>query len=133
MITKEELKSHIRLVHEIADLQENITRLQLQAENISATRISGVPSGSGSLDKIASNLARVDELINYYQQKMEQALTLQKRIEEAIDEMPDNERILMRYRYIDGMAWIDIASRMHYSWKQIHRIHARILKKISEP
>ena len=133
MITKEELKSHIRLVQEIVDLQENITRLQLQAESISATRISGVPSGSGSPDKIASNLARVDELINYYHQKMEQALIQQKRIEEAIEGLPDKERLLMRYRYIDGMDWVDVASRMHYSWKQTHRIHARALKKISEP
>ena len=50
LITKEELKSHVRLVQEIADLKENITRLQLQAESISATRISGAPSGSGSPD-----------------------------------------------------------------------------------
>ena len=110
MITKEELKSHVRLVQEIADLKENITRLQLQAESISATRISGAPSGSGSPDKIASNLARVDELVNYYQQKMEQALVQQKRIEDAIEGLPDKERLLMRYRYIDGMDWVDVAS-----------------------
>ena len=127
MLTKEELKSHIRLVQEIVDLQENITRLQLQAESISATRISGAPSGSGSPDKIASNLARVDELINYYHQKMEQALIQQKRIEEAIEGLPDKERLLMRYRYIDGMDWVDVASKMHYSWKQTHRIHGRAL------
>ena len=132
MITKEELKSHIRLVQEITDLQENITRLQLQAESISATRISGAPSGSGSPDKIASNLARVDELINYYQQKMEQALVQQKRIEEAIEELPDKERLLMRYRYIDGMDWVNVAANINYSWQGTHKIHARVLKKLAE-
>ena len=132
MITKEELKSHVRLVQEIADLKENITRLQLQAESISATRISGAPSGSGSPDKIAANLARVDELVNYYQQKMEQALVQQKRIEDAIEGLPDKERLLMRYRYIDGMDWVDVASRMHYSWKQTHRIHGRALNLLKD-
>lgn len=132
LITKEELKSHVRLVQEIADLKENITRLQLQAESISATRISGAPSGSGSPDKIASNLARVDELVNYYQQKMEQALVQQKRIEDAIEGLPDKERLLMRYRYIDGMDWVDVASRMHYSWKQTHRIHGRALNLLKD-
>lgn len=132
MITKEELKSHIRLVQEIVDLQENITRLQMQAESISATRISGAPSGSGSPDKIASNLARVDELINYYHQKMEQALIQQKRIEEAIEGLPDKERMLMRYRYIDGLDWVNVAANMNYSWRNMHRIHARILEKLKD-
>ena len=131
MITKEELKSHIRLVQEITDLQENITRLQLQAKSISATRISGAPSGSGSPDKITSNLARIDELVNYYQQKMEQALVQQKRIEDAIEGLPDKERLLMRYRYIDGMDWVDVASKMHYGWQWMHKLHARILKKLA--
>ena len=132
MITKDELKSHIRLVQEIADLEENIMRLQLQAESISATRISGSPSGSGSSDKIASNLARIDELTGFYQQKMEQALIQQKRIEDAIESLPDSERLLMRYRYIDGMEWVNIAANMNYSWRHMHRIHARILKKLED-
>lgn len=132
MITKEELKSHVRLVQEIADLKENITRLQLQAESISATRIYGAPSGSGSPDKIASNLARVDELVNYYQQKMEQALVQQKRIEDAIEGLPDKERLLMRYRYIDGMDWVSVAANINYSWQGTHKIHARALKKLAE-
>ena len=34
-----------------------------------ATRITGAPAGSGSPDKIADNLARVDKLIQHYQQK----------------------------------------------------------------
>lgn len=132
MITKEELKEHIRLKQEIADLKENIEKLRLQAQSISATRITGAPAGSGSPDKIADNLARVDNLIQHYQQKVERMLIQQKRIEEAIESLPANERLLMRYRYIDGLDWIDVAANMNYSWRHMHRIHSEILKKLKD-
>ena len=132
MITKEELKEHIRLKQEIADLKENIEKLWLQAQSISATRITGAPAGSGSPDKIADNLARVDNLIQHYQQKVERLLIQQKRIEEAIESLPANERLLMRYRYIDGLDWIDVAANMNYSWRHMHRIHSKILKKLKD-
>lgn len=132
MITKEELKRHVRLVQEISDLKENIDRLQLQAKSISAIRISGAPAGSGSPDKIADNLARVDNLISYYHTKLNQCLAEQQRIEQAIASLPDVERLLMRYRYIDGLDWVDVASKMHYSWQGTHKIHARALKRLSE-
>lgn len=132
MITKEELKEHIRLKQEIADLKENIEKLRIQAQSISATRITGAPAGSGSPDKIADNLARVDNLIQHYQQKVERLLIQQKRIEEAIESLPASERLLMRYRYIDGLNWIDVAANMNYSWQGTHKIHARALKRLSE-
>ena len=30
----------------------------------------------------------------------------------------------MRYRYIDGLDWIDVAANMNYSWRHMHRIHS---------
>ncbi len=132
MITKEELKEHIRLKQEIADLKENIEKLRLQAQSISATRITGAPAGSGSPDKIADNLARVDNLISYYHTKLNQCLVEQQRIEQAIASLPDVERLLMRYRYIDGLNWIDVAAKMNYSWQGTHKIHARALKRLLE-
>ena len=132
MITKEELKEHIRLKQEIADLKENIEKLRLQAQSISATRITGAPAGSGSPDKIADNLARVDNLISYYHTKLNQCLVEQQRIKQAIASLPDVERLLMRYRYIDGLNWIDVAAKMNYSWQGTHKIHARALKRLLE-
>lgn len=131
MITKEELKEHYRLKQETVELEETIKKLQLQAQSVSATKITGAPAGSGSPDKIADNLSRIEKLIQYYQQKLEKLLIQQKRIEEAIESLPTNERLLMRYRYIDGLDWVDVAANMNYSWQWMHKIHARILKKLS--
>jgi len=130
LITKEELRGHYRLKQETIELEETIEKLQLQAQSVGATRITGAPTGSGSPDKITDNLARIEELILYYQQKLEKLLIQQKRIEEAIESLPVNERLLMRYRYIDGLEWVDVAAKMNYSWRQTHRIHGMALKRI---
>jgi len=132
LITKEKLKEHYRLKQETVELEETIEKLQLQAQSVGATRITGAPAGSGSPDKITDNLARIEKLIQYYQQKLEKLLIQQKRIEEAIESLPANERLLMRYRYIDGMEWVDVAANMNYSWRQTHRMHARALEKLKD-
>jgi len=132
LITKEELKEHYRLKQETIELEETIEKLQLQAQSVSATKIMGAPGGSGSPDKIADNLARIEKLIQYYQQKLEKLLIQQKRVEEAIESLPANERLLMRYRYIDGLDWIDVAAKMNYSWQHTHRIHAKALARLKD-
>ena len=132
MITKEELKEHYRLKQETVELEETIEKLQLQAQSVGATRITGAPAGSGSPDKIIDNLSRIEKLIQYYQQKLEKLLIQQKRVEEAIESLPANERLLMRYRYIDGLDWIDVAANMNYSWQHTHRIHAKALAKLKD-
>jgi len=132
LITKEELKEHYRLKQETVELEETIEKLQLQAQSVGATRITGAPAGSGSPDKITDNLARIEKLILYYQQKIEKLLTQQKRVEDEIESLPANERLLMRYRYIDGLEWVDVAANMNYSWQHTHRIHAKALAKLKD-
>lgn len=132
MITKEELRGYIHLQAEVQEVQESIEKLRQQAFMISATKINGAPAGSGSPDKIANNLAKLESLQDYYFDKLDKKLDLQHRIEDAIESLPDRERRLMRYRYIDGKNWIDIAATMGYSWKQTHRIHSKALELLKE-
>ena len=41
------------------------------------------------------------------------------------------ERIIMRLRYIEGYKWEKVCVETNYSWEGIHKIHRKILKKIS--
>ena len=40
--------------------------------------------------------------------------------------------MLMRYRYIDGLKWEEVAVRMNYSWTQTHDIHGKALKQLNK-
>lgn len=50
-------------------------------------------------------------------------------IEERIRQMPcENEREVLRLRYLTGMSWEGVAEEMSYSCQHIHRIHALALE-----
>ena len=60
--------------------------------------------------------------------QMNQRIDLRKEIVHKIEEMGDEtEKLVLRYRYIHLLKWEEIALRMDYSWKQIHRIHGKAL------
>lgn len=132
MITKEELKAYIRLTQEVESLEELIERLQSKKDNIGATTLTAAAAGSGSPDKMASNIARLDDLLVLYHEKLERWLIQQKKIEEAIDTLPEKEKTIMHYRYLMGLEWEEITYRMRYSWQHTHRIHAAALKRLKD-
>lgn len=69
-------------------------------------------------------------LREYYTLKLEELVTAQLEVERVIETLTPTERELVRLRYIDGLDWHIVASRINYSWQQTHRIHARVLEKI---
>ncbi len=132
MITKEELKNHYNLVCEIHDLQEEIRQLQSVAKTAGAVKYNSAGSGTGGSDTIGEKLAKLNDLMEYYVLKVEESIEQQKRIEAEIEKLPVIERRLIRYRYIDGLDWVHVASKMNYSWQGTHKIHARALKRLAE-
>lgn len=132
MITKEELKNHYNLVREIQDLQEEIKQLQSVSKTASAVQYGSAGGNTGNSDTIGAKLAKLNDLMEYYVLKVEESLEQRERIEKEIESLPVNERRLMRYRYIDGLDWVHVASKLNYSWRNMHRIHARILEKLKD-
>ena len=66
---------------------------------------------------------------------VELALTLSgvsraERRERAIEALEPNRRMLLRYRYIDGLKWEEVCVRMNYSWTQTHYHHGEALKQL---
>ncbi len=40
-------------------------------------------------------------------------------------------QVLVEYRYIDNMRWEEICTKMHYSWRHVHRLHMIAIRKIN--
>ena len=54
-------------------------------------------------------------------------------INAVIDLLSDvDEKILLRYRYIENRSWADIGSIMSVSYSTIKRIHKSAINKISD-
>ncbi len=65
--------------------------------------------------------------------KMAELLELRMEVRETVSLVGDAKQILiLRYRYIDFMKWEDIAEKMDYSLKSVHRIHSAALNAVAD-
>ena len=88
----------------------------------------GMPHGSGCSD-LSEYAAKLDELLRELKEQLEKKIEIRREITQKIDAMTDEtESLLLRYRYIHLLTWEEVAVKMDYSWKQIHRIHGNALQ-----
>lgn len=120
-------------MREVEELKKQTERLEDEAKSLRAVVMDGMPKGSGVNDSIGNIVVKIEQLRADYLHKYDLALCELYKIERVIEHINnETERIIMRKRYIQGLCWEDICVDMNYSWKQIHRIHARVLKQISK-
>lgn len=130
-MTKAELKKYLPLKKEAEDLRMQAERLEEDIKSLKVTAITGMPRGNQIRDKIGELVAKVESLREEYLTKYDEALRELYKIEDVINTLDNlTERTLIRKRYIQGMRWEDICTDMGYSWRHIHNIHSKILRKI---
>ena len=132
-MNKAELKRYLPLKREAEELRLQAERLAKDIKSLKAVAMDGMPKGNAVNDSIGNLVAKVDKLMRDYLYKYDEALCELYKIERYIESLDnETERLLMRKRYIEDKHWADICVELNYSWKQIHRIHSRILKKIAK-
>ena len=110
-----------------AEINEEIMQLRIDKMVPSLVQ-DGMPHGSGGGD-LSEYAARLDELMSELYDQMERSIEIRLEISRKIEEMQDEtESLLLRYRYIQGLKWEDIAVKMEYSWQHVHKIHGKALK-----
>lgn len=130
-MTKKELQEYSVLKAEILQLKEQICELEQSKLSPGIPKLNGMPHSSANSNTLDTYVIQHDRLLSLYVKKCRELEDKQIRIECVIESLNGNERVLMRHRYIDGLRWEDICSVMCYSWRQIHRIHAKILREIA--
>lgn len=136
-LTKNELKKKLHryrdLTAERAQILDELERVETIMAAPRGSNMDGMPRGAGSGDPVSGLVAQHVALVDRYQDKLAELAAAQLEIENIIDGLEPVERKLMRHRYIDGMEWETVCVVMCYSWRQTHRIHARVLDKLSDP
>ena len=126
-IKKEYLYQYRKALQKEQAIEDEIYQLRL--DKVAPSLIQdGMPHGSGGSD-LSGYAAKMDELFRELKEQMEKRIDLRLQISRKIEAMPDEtESLLLRYRYIHGLKWEDIALRMDYSWRGVHKVHARALQ-----
>ena len=91
-------------------------------------------SGQGrTLDDLAAVYAAQEE---HYLKKLAEKEAMLLTVEQAIESLADPaERLIMRYRYIDGHGWRKVCQMMlprGVSERQVYRLHGWALEKLKE-
>lgn len=127
-MTKEQLKAYRSIKLERDKLITMIEELEAEMQSPRSQKLDGMPrGGSAPVSAVETLVVKHTELIECYQQKAAELTQAVKEIENAIEVLDHRERTLIRLHYIQGMTWEEVCVAMSYSWKQIHRIHAKAL------
>lgn len=123
---KEYLKSYQKAVKREQEILEEIQRLRLDKMFPSVVN-DGMPRGSSQSD-LSDYAVILDDQIQLLKKERLEKVIIYRNIEEKIRKMQnEDERRVLRLRYIKGMKWEEVAVEMGYSWKQVHRYHSDAL------
>lgn len=127
---KDRLNSYTALERERLQLSDQLARLQARLQP-GGQNMDGMPKAPGAGDSLANLVAERIDLETKYKGLLLQLVRAQADIENLIDGLEPTERTLARFRYLDGHTWEQVCLDMSYSWRQVHRIHGRLLDKLA--
>ena len=126
-LKKEYLRRYGDAVRAAKQIEEEIRQLRLDTM-MPAVVNDGMPHGSSSGSDLSRYAAKVDAMMEDLRNQMEARIDIKREIIGKIEEMEnETEKLILRYRYIHLIKWEEIAVKMDYSWKQVHRIHGNAL------
>lgn len=129
MTAKEYLMRFRQVMREIEDLDRRMAQLRLKYAAPSAINYSDMPKAHDSNHDLSDYIAKMDELTDYMISKYTRLRGIEVDIYMRVDRMENQkERELLRYRYIDGMTWTEIADALDTTERNVYFIHGRALR-----
>ena len=124
-------RQHVRRIHrinaEIAELREMKMHPSMKPDD-------GMPHGRGGQGDLSGYAADLDEMINDLIEERYRRIKTYQQIVRRIKRMrSENEKDVLFYRYIKGLDWWEIADKMGYSERQVHRFHGNALVHFELP
>lgn len=132
-MTKEQLKAYRAIRLERDKLRSLLEEMEATIYSPTIPKLNPAPGGGrNGASPVEIAATKHDELRTRYLQKVAELEDAMAMIEEAIKMLGNRERTLIRLHYIKGKTWEEVCVDMSYSWRQIHRIHAKALEKLRD-
>lgn len=129
---KEYLGGYRRHVRRISRIETELAELRIMRASVSINN-DGMPHGSGQAD-LSGYAAELDRLEHDLIAERYERIKTYKDIAGRIKSLrSENEMDVLFYRYIAGMDWWEVAEKMKYSERQIHRFHGKALAHFKMP
>ena len=132
-MTKARLRNYRNIKKEQEQLKARLEELETALYYPKIPQLSDMPKGGTPEGNHQEDLAILHiELQALYIAKLAELMAEQLAIEKAVEGLSLTERMLKRYRYLDGLKWEEVCVKIGYSWSQTHEHHMRALCKLRE-
>ena len=121
------LKEYRMIQHEIMQLERQIDKLELLATVPRTSNLSGMPRSGRTTDGM-DIVAKIVDMKEKYYAKLGRLLEIRDEAEDLLAQLGNEERVIIRYKYIDGMSNAKIAERINYSEATVKRRIKRAMK-----
>lgn len=134
-MTNQEKKTYLeryrKADQEIDRLCEELSRWRARATKITPTlETVGGHRDSRLVETAVEKILVIEEEIN---DRIDEALEIKQQVVDAIKTVPDQTlQMVLSQRYILGKTWEQVAAALHFSWRQIVRLHEKALVAIDE-
>lgn len=106
------------------------------SSSVSSTNFDGMPHSPNRPTEVpfVRCIEKIDEIQRNVEEKVAHLIQLRDEMNTQIDMMDSREeQTLLRYRYIDGFTWEEIARVLNVSLRTVHRIHGAALQNFIVP
>ena len=132
-MTKEQLRAYRDIKLERDKLAAMVEEVEAVLYGPRSPKLDGMPHGGSAPGSIVEEAAiKHAELLEKYRRKVAELSAALVEIENAIEVLEPRERTLIRLYYAQGLTWEEVCVAMNYSWRQVHRIHAKALEALRE-
>lgn len=106
-------------------IEEEIERVRLSF--LPSVKLSDMPHAHEMRD-LSNYIVSTEDLFIKLWAAVDRKRELHEAIDASIERMSDEgEKAVLRYRYIMGCKWEEIAEKMHYSERRVHYLHGSAL------
>lgn len=131
---KEYLRSYRTHVRRVQRITAEIEELRAMKMYPSVKDNDGMPHGSGGQGDLSGYAADLDQMIQELIDERYLRIKTYQQIARQIKKLrSENEKDVLFYRYIKGLDWWEIAEKMGYSERQVHRFHGKALAHFKIP
>lgn len=124
---KEFLLSYKKAKVAVARMEEQLEELRLSKQGPAAINYGGMPHGTDISD-LSDYAVKLDEIEQGLIEARYERICAFQRIQNRIEAIEnEQERAVLKYRYLGLMGWNKIATKMQRSYRQTLRIHGKAL------
>ena len=133
-MTKEELKEKLKgAMYAQRTLEGELDKLQ-ELRNLAqkvTPAYSQSPGGGGNAQKLENSIAKIIEQEKIIAECCNELCAQLAEVRALVALLPMGPmRLVMQRRYSNYQKWERIATELHYSWQNVHRLHSKALDYI---